>query len=304
VITRHLLDAALARSPAQALFRRRSRRRLTVLAYHAVTDARRFERQLDLIARVGRPVALDGVLAAAAGERELPPAALLVTFDDGDRSVLEVALPLLRERGIPAVVFVVAGLLDGDAPPWWREAEGLEAAGGTCSALPGRLGRRLVAALKRLPDEERRLAIAELRSTAGGAAPPEPQLRTQELATLEAAGLEIGSHTLSHPCLPRCPDATVTEEIESAHARLTAALGRPPRAFAYPNGDHDPRAEALLARLGYRAAFLFDHRPQPLPLSMPLRFSRVRVNSDTGLDRFRIILSGLHPALHHAMGRA
>jgi hypothetical protein len=30
----------------------------------------------------------------------------------------------------------------------------------------------------------------------------------------------------------------------------------------------------------------------------------VRVNSDTSLDRFAIILSGLHPALHHARGRS
>ena len=36
----------------------------------------------------------------------------------------------------------------------------------------------------------------------------------------------------------------------------------------------------------------------------PLRLSRVRVNSDTSLDRFAIILSGLHPALHHARGRS
>jgi hypothetical protein len=34
-----------------------------------------------------------------------------------------------------------------------------------------------------------------------------------------------------------------------------------------------------------------------------MRLSRLRVNSDTGLDRFALILSGLHPTLHRARGR-
>ena len=34
-----------------------------------------------------------------------------MTFDDGHRDVLDVAMPMLRERGIPAVAFAVAGLI-------------------------------------------------------------------------------------------------------------------------------------------------------------------------------------------------
>jgi hypothetical protein len=49
-------------------------------------------------------------------------------------------------------------------------------------------------------------------------------------------------------------------------------------------------------------AFLFDHRLAPLPLREPLRISRLRVNSDTSTDRFRIILSGLHPTVHRVRG--
>lgn len=279
-------------------------RRLTVLAYHGVDHPETFRRQLDYLVRRTRPVSLEQVSAAMAGGGELPPRAVLLTFDDGERSVLEVGLPLLRERGLPAVAFVVAGLLDSDEPFWWVEAEQLLARGGRAGGCHSLAPAALVRRLKAVGDGERLAVLAELRRTARSPAPPMPQLRRDELALLEAGGVAVENHTFSHPCLPRCDDGKATVEVHRAHRTLRDVLGREPRAFAYPNGDWDRRSEVALRDAGYALAFLFDHRinrPEP---AHPLRLSRVRVNSGTGLDRFATIVSGLHPALHHALGRA
>jgi peptidoglycan/xylan/chitin deacetylase (PgdA/CDA1 family) len=83
---------------------------------------------------------------------------------------------------------------------------------------------------------------------------------------------------------------------------LTAVLGHAPRAFAYPNGNFDARAEQVLKEQAYQVAFLFDHRLTPTILADPLRISRLRVSTTTSLDRFAAIVSGLHPAVHHAQG--
>ena len=45
--------------------------------------------------------------------RPLPPRAVMITFDDGYRSNLEIAVPILRRHGFTATFFVVAGLLGG-----------------------------------------------------------------------------------------------------------------------------------------------------------------------------------------------
>jgi peptidoglycan/xylan/chitin deacetylase (PgdA/CDA1 family) len=90
---------------------------LPVLMYHGLHEAgapnfdpvysvtpRAFAAQLDLLAELGlRPLLLrelDGV----------PPGddAVVITFDDGDASNHDVALPLLRERGMAAEFFVTA----------------------------------------------------------------------------------------------------------------------------------------------------------------------------------------------------
>ena len=105
--------------------------RAVVLAYHAISDLgddpilrpygvppALFAAQLDeLAARGWSFVDLQAVLDALAGRRALPPRALLVTFDDAYIDLLGEAAPLLRERGVPAVVFAVSGLT-GDTNSW------------------------------------------------------------------------------------------------------------------------------------------------------------------------------------------
>jgi peptidoglycan/xylan/chitin deacetylase (PgdA/CDA1 family) len=101
--------------------------RLRILAYHAIADLsddpvlaeygvppRLFEAQLDSLIEAGWSfVDLDAALAGLAGERELPRRALLLTFDDAYADLLEVACPIMAERGLPGVVFAVAGKLGG-----------------------------------------------------------------------------------------------------------------------------------------------------------------------------------------------
>lgn len=298
------LDTALRWSLAQPLFRWRAARRLTVLAYHTVSDPEQFARHLDVLLQTMRPVSLEEVLGTVRGRHRLPPQAVLVTFDDGHRSVLEEGAPLLQARGIPAVVFVVAGLLGTDTPYWFTEARELVRFGGRADGVDSADPDAVVRAMKRLPDAERLAALEGLRCTAGTPAPRLPQLHKEELKELERMGVAVGNHTLTHPCLDRCSDAKVKEEVEKAHAVLAEALGHVPRAFAYPNGDEDPRVVEAVARCGYEAAFLFDHRQSPVPPPEPLRISRLRIDTTSSLDRLRTATSGLHPALHHALGRA
>ena len=75
---------------------------------------RLFEEQLDTLIGSGWSfVDLDAALAALAGEEALPRKALLLTFDDAYADLLEVACPIMAERGLPGVVFAVASKLGG-----------------------------------------------------------------------------------------------------------------------------------------------------------------------------------------------
>lgn len=274
-----------------------------MLAYHEVENADRFAEQLDYVKQTLHPVSLEEVEAAASGRGGLPRRAVLVTSDDGHRSVYETALPLLRERGLPAACYVVAGLIGTDVPFWWEEVKSLARAGGVAGEFEGLEPAALAKALKYVPDEQRLAALDELRRTSSAPPPPMPQLKPEELRELETGGVAIGNHTLTHPCLRYCPEEKIRHETSEAHRRLTDVLGHPPTSFAYPNGSADSRVIRALENLGYRTAFLFDHRLSEAPPPRPLQISRLVVGADVSLNRFRIILSGLHPALLHARGR-
>ncbi|WP_354638999.1 polysaccharide deacetylase family protein [Kitasatospora camelliae] len=291
-------------SPAQPLFRARAAQRLAVLAYHGVTDPRSFDAQLDRLQRLATPVSLEAVERAVAEGRPLPPRSVLITFDDTDRTVLTHALPALAARRIPAAAFVIAELIGTDRPFWWHEAAFLARHGGQTRLVPTGDPTRLLARLKALPDPDRRRCLHELRVSARRRPPRQEQLGPEDLRALRSADVAIGNHTLGHPSLSRCDDATVHAEITGAHLALEQWLGEAPSAFAYPDGGYDARADAVLRQLGYRLGFLSDHRLGPRLPSHPLRISRLQVDSTTSTRRFDTILSGLEPALQRWRGVA
>jgi peptidoglycan/xylan/chitin deacetylase (PgdA/CDA1 family)/glycosyltransferase involved in cell wall biosynthesis len=113
--------------------RRLRRGRGVVLAYHAIADLSedpvlaeygvppvRFAEHLDMLLRTRyRFISLTDVLRALEGEQALPRRAVLLTFDDAYADFLTAAWPILAERGIPAVTFVVAGRI-GQTNEWDR----------------------------------------------------------------------------------------------------------------------------------------------------------------------------------------
>ncbi len=84
-----------------------------------------------------------------------------------------------------------------------------------------------------------------------------PRRRLMDLAqirAMEAAGVTMGSHTLTHPRLPECPPERKAREIADSRKRLEDQLGHAVEHFAYPYGLYDDQALELVRTAGYRSA--------------------------------------------------
>lgn len=295
-------DRMMGRGPLPLMGRRAHRDHLAVLAYHGVEDRACFARHLDHLAEHHTVVSLDDVLASFNGS-PLPPRAVLVTFDDGERSVLTDAAPELEARAMPSVLFAIPGLVGSSDPFWWYEAEELFRRGGASDTLVDvRDPAAAVATMKRIPDAARLATLDDLRVSAGGEPHTQPQLTPDELLELDRRGMTVENHSWSHPLLDKCSDEKIAHEVDAAADRLEQILDRPMRAFAYPNGNVDERVSAAVRRRGHDVGFLFDHRLAVWPPIDPMRVSRVRVNSTTSIDRFAAIVSGVHPWFHTLRG--
>jgi peptidoglycan/xylan/chitin deacetylase (PgdA/CDA1 family) len=284
------MKRALYHSGLLALARlARQRVRGLVLRYHAITpdDAEvdyaapdvclpldAFALQMAFVRRAYSVVSLDELAAALAAGRALPPRALAITFDDGYADNHRLALPVLRRLGLTATVYVSTGPLDGGPPLWMAAVRALvKRAAGDVLPVPGRepitLGARREEAIRAftrtlvpLPAAERARTIAAVASAACvdvGAALAGTMLDWTQARELAQAGWTIGAHTVSHPNVALAPPAEAESEIAGSRDAITAALGAPPRHFAYPNtgGQHryfDPDVARLVARLGFRSA--------------------------------------------------
>jgi len=99
---------------------------------------------------------------------------------------------------------------------------------------------------------------------------------------LADAGMEIGSHTATHPRLPDLPDARVKYELVESRRALMAKLHRPVEALAYPYNSVRARIERAARDAGYTIAVAgVEHGSADL-----LSLRRVTVNRTTPMVRF------------------
>jgi peptidoglycan/xylan/chitin deacetylase (PgdA/CDA1 family) len=309
------------------------RDRLTVICYHRVwpsEDGRfagykptisatpgAFTKQIDFIRRHYNPISAQTLANWIEGAGTLPPRPALVTFDDGYRDNAEIAWPILRERNVPAVIFLATDYIGTGRSFLWDFAAccfEMSAKKGTEIPLIGwrslateaernAVVTAWVAAAKRLPGVERDDARIEL-AAALDVAPPGPErfehlyMDWTDVQRLAHEGAEFGAHTHSHPILTRVPLDQARTEIEMSVDRLTTALGVCPLSFAYPNGsarDFGAEHEEAVRRTGVSMAFSLE--PGPVSLDQvrkrPMAIRRIYIGQHDGMIRFIVKLKGV-----------
>lgn len=258
--------------------------RLCILNYHRILhaadpyldtepDTKAFHWQMELLASCFNVMPLPEALDCLAHER-MPPRAVCISFDDGYRSIHDLALPILKKFALPATVFVTSGHVDGDN--MWNdrimEAVQLLPAGELDLRDMG-LGvhsikhmadrkltvDRLTEMSKYLPPQARADLPRELEDLIGNGRSRGLMLTREMVTHLAREGIEIGAHTVSHPILMSLEDEDARREITASKQQLEALTGQAVRLFAYPNGkpgkDFDERHVQMAKEAGFTAAF-------------------------------------------------
>lgn len=238
-----------------------------ILLYHGTPrrEAAALERELRWLKRRFHIVPLRSIVAAATNGGTLGSKVAL-TFDDGLRSNIEVAYPLLHRLAIPATFFVCPGLVDRARWLWthemrrrlWRlTPEARRELALEWHAPDGVMD--FVRWMKKLDSATRQRIEARVRAATPDFTPTAAERDEfdladwKELRQLDPAVVSIGSHTLTHPILPGTAPAELEIEVRDSRRQLERSLDRPVDTFAYPNGDLDPASEACVRR-HYRVA--------------------------------------------------
>lgn len=237
-----------------------------------------FEAHMRALAKHFTPVTLDQVVAFVNEGRELPPKAVVVTFDDGFLDNYEVALPILARFGIPATIYVLVDAVDTQIAPWycrinyalrtsrkpqWTDPgngrsyklqssndrkTALEAAWGAGAAKTGAAQAEYVRQLEEVLQIE-----------------PMPQMNRlmmswDQVRAVRKTGHIIGGHTLTHPNLAHVSREEAQSEIAGCKQRLEKELGEPVDHFSYPhpalNPNYSEQTVQITRDVGFQSAVL------------------------------------------------
>jgi peptidoglycan/xylan/chitin deacetylase (PgdA/CDA1 family) len=143
---------------------------------------------------------------------------------------------------------------------------------------------------------------------ADGRATP-PLMSVVRVRELRRAGIDFGSHSVSHAKLADQSTQRIREEVSRSKAELENVLGEPVKHFCYPYGSHDLRAIDAVAQAGYQSAVTCVRAPAT-PTDDPLALPRKAVSWGDNLAgyfwRLHLKNAPRHPPLRrpgHCLGQ-
>ncbi|MFL6215160.1 MAG: polysaccharide deacetylase family protein [Blastocatellia bacterium] len=292
-----------------APFRLANRGKALIVTYHRFTHdaadvktaSRAFAQQLDYLTQHYEIVPLSFIGARLASGERLPSNIAAITIDDGYSDSYDIAFPLLRQRKLPATVFVVTDFVDQRRWLWTDKLRYL-VSHTSAHTIEGTLddsefcvefnpddsvfcaADRVNSLLKAVADDEKEAAIARMAAAFGIELPVTPprefaSITWEHIREMSAAGFEIGSHTATHPILPKVSIEHVRRELVDSRQRIAAEIGRPVDLFCYPNGDYNDDVVREVERAGYRCAVTVEDGLND-ECSHPLRLKRIHADYD------------------------
>lgn len=268
---------------------------LTVLAYHRImplsspdsypfdldlisATPAQFDWQMQYVRQHLNPVSLARVIEHLRTGEPLPDRAVAITFDDGFSDTYRYAFPILQRHCVPATVFVTTGYVDSGEPFWFELAaylnlrvergqlqiEGSDLAFPSGPTIRERRDslRVLHEILKALPNARRTAVLSSwARHFARRIDPTALELSRPiswaQVSEMAQAGIDFGSHTVTHPNLTRLTDTDLQWELSESKRVLEQRLNRHVGTLAYPIGTtaaYDARVVSAAQRAGFGLA--------------------------------------------------
>lgn len=258
-----------------------------IIVYHRfgpADDSKRigvatFEHQIKLLRRNCNVMALRDLSALITNGRPIPPYSVILTIDDGYEDFYDYAFPILKQYSIPATIYVTTDFIDQKI--WlWPDYIEFVISQTQCRDYSFRVDERqrryhfendedrhqawsdIADYCLTLKNSEKNLVLERLAQELKVSVPSCPEkayraLSWEQIVQMAKHGIEIGSHTVTHPRLVTVDTSDLPYEVEGSKSRIESVLGKPIDSFAYPHGsrtDFDDRVKEVVKRAGYKNA--------------------------------------------------
>jgi len=241
----------------------------------------------------------------------------VITFDDGYKDNYLYAYPILKKYHIPATIFLTTGHIGTGKLFWWDKVSYIIQHANVERLSLDELGSYplqseldkfhtnsiITERLKRLPDERKSVLMEKLADICQVSIPPylgkELILSWDEVKEMSNDGITFGAHSVNHPILTNLPLERAEQEIIQSRKDIEEKLGQQVTAFAYPNGDFNPRIVELVRNAGFACAVSVLPGKLLSSKDNPYELSRIGAGEDS--NKFKVMFSGLWGDLQHIL---
>jgi peptidoglycan/xylan/chitin deacetylase (PgdA/CDA1 family) len=287
---------------------------------HELVDATsdEFERELTYLKRNFNIVTFGDVIRMLDDGVPLPERALLITLDDGYQDNYLHAFPLLCDHKVPATMLLAASYIGGESTFWYdrlvfilknidqdRISFGAGKQAFMLTSDPVRrmkVFKLIMRNLASIDNAERLEILEEINRKYGYIYDRQSEkvrslsrpLTWQQVAEMSRKGVEMGSHTMTHPFLSRVDRRHLFDELSQSKTLIEQHTGSPVRVVAYPNGqrqDFNDEVKQAVREAGYSIGLSYVDGVNPLSGLDRFALKRLHMSPRHDFSMFRMALS-------------
>jgi peptidoglycan/xylan/chitin deacetylase (PgdA/CDA1 family) len=204
----------------------------------------------------------------------IPPKALIITFDDAHIRNYEM-LPAIKEFKVPITIFLCASIINTNRHFWFK----FKNKSISTSELKHKSNNNKLEILSKFGfQQDKEFSIAQA-------------LQKNQIEEMKHY-INMQSHTLFHPILPKCSYNEAKEEIFKSKEILESEYGLNINAISYPNGDYSDRDIKLSRDAGYKCGITVDYGFNTSQTDI-FKLKRLSVNDTDNIDELIVKASGV-----------
>jgi len=273
-----------------------------------------FEEQLRFLKTHFHVISMDEAASLSEPAFDYRPKAI-ITFDDGMRNNLSIALPILERYEVPATIYVSTGAIQTGQPFWWdRIIQAVESFknekidlrdfglgfyffdSGLLPHLYWNEIQRLLENVKGLRSSKREDVVAKILKRLNcqdkPINPTFAPLKVEELIELASSPLIcIGSHTHYHSILTQQMPSDAEESIKKSLVLLRDWIQQPIHHFSFPNGDYNQTVLSIVKKLGMKTAVTTKNGRWTYKTDL-LQIPRIGIGSYDNIEVFKANILG------------
>jgi len=250
------------------------KKKVTIILYHNLKPEQADKHFKILKSKYNIISLKDYIKKRKLGKDNLPSKSLIITFDDGYKSVYQLK-SILKKYKIHVTIFLCSRIVGTNRHFWWDYD----------------IDKNKREYLKNIPDKKRLEILRKLGFEEEKEFEDRQTLSKDEIEEMKNI-VDFQSHTMFHPILPNCNTERAYEEISQSKIDLENNYGLKIYALSYPNGNYSEREITIVKEAGYECAVTVDLGFNSKNTDL-FRLKRICIDDVADVDELLVTVSGL-----------